>query len=626
MDVFSREDEIDQEIEFTIMHTNDEHSSLLWHRPTEQSYNAEAGEKIGGIARLASLIEEKRAKRSNKDTILVSGGDFLSGDPFSWLSFAGEAPELELMQEIGYDIVTLGNHDLDYGPTHLADYLQNAGYPQAREKMEIIASNTKIPEGHELHNKGINDYALKEISSGIKIGFFGILGDQALDLIKNRENVNFEHPLVAAEISVRELRSRGADIIVALSHSGLKEDLEMVKNVGEIDVVIGAHCHSVVSSPVVTEDTIITQTGSRMENLGVLDLKYNPREQEVELQDKNKPTLYKVDENIEPAGDIAKKVSEFQDKLDDYISEVYHQKLDLLQPAFETDFAVPHLPKFSETPYGNFITDAMRFAARERLEENIDFAFQANGIIRQGLYPDSDGGNVGNISYYQLAATGSMGSGWDDRPGYPLVSGFLTGREIWRVLELSILLSEYMGDPFFLQFSGLKFNYDNRKAILFKIPVLNKPLPTGRAVKSVDRYTGKEVQDIDVNEDNYEPVPKSDEKLYRIVTDFYLARFIPMVGEKIPFLNVSLKDKEGNSYENLKNAVISNPAGEEMKVWEAIFDYAQSQEEELDEAYSDINERINNQQSFSLLARPIFSFCSIVLLITVAVVLTIYLF
>lgn len=625
MDFFSQDEDVEQKIDFTIMHTNDEHSSLLSHRPTEQSYNAEPDEKIGGIARLAALIREKRAERCRDNTILVSGGDFLSGDPFSWLSFAGKAPELKLMQEIGYDIITLGNHDLDYGPRHLADYLEAAGYPRASEQTEIIASNTKIPFGHKLDGKGLKDYAVKAISDDIYIGFFAVLGDQALDLIKNRENVNFEHPLVAAENSVRELRNRGADIIVALSHSGLKEDLELVKHVGEIDIIIGAHCHSVLNTPAVEEDTIITQTGSRLENLGVLDLQYDPAEEEVSLKDKHKKTLYKVDDRIEPDDHIAKKVSAYAEELDDFVSEVYHQNLQLMKTAFTADFSVPHLPKYSETPYGNFITDGMRFACQKILEEKVDFAFQASGLIRQGLYPDKGDEAGGEISFYQLASTGSMGSGWDDRPGYPLVSGLLSGREIWRVIELSVLLSEYMGNPFFLQVSGLKFTYDSRRAILFNIPVVNKPLPTGRAVNSVQRYTGEEIQENNDSADNFEPVPKSDEKMYRIVTDYYLARFIPLVGDRIPFLNVELKNEKGIPFENMKDAVISNPAGEEMKVWEAIFDYAGDQDGELADVYQCAGERINDEKKFSVLAKPVFSFLSVVLLLTAGLILTIYL-
>ncbi len=630
MDVFADGEERDQEIDFTIMHTNDEHSSLLSHRPTEQSYNAQLDERVGGIARLETLIKRRKAERSHENTLLVSGGDFLSGDPFSWLSFAGEAPELKLMQEIGYDVITLGNHDLDYGPQHLADYLSAAGYPRAGSNMEIIASNTQIPAEHKLADKGLKDYTVKEISPGFKIGFFAVLGDQALDLIKNRENVNFEHPLVAAEVSVRELKNEGADVIVALSHSGLKEDLELVKHVGDIDVIIGGHCHSVISTPIIEEETIITQTGSRLENLGVLDLTYYPTEDEVQLQDKNRETLYKVNETIEPDEHIVRQVNDYTEKLNKFVSQVYHQELDLMKTAFHTDFSVPHLPKFSETPYGNFVTDAMRFTASEKLGEKVDFSFQASGLIRQGLYPDSLDNSEGEVNYYQLAATGSMGSGWDDKPGYPLVAGYLSGREIWRVMELSVLLSEYMGHPFFLQVSGLKFTYDKRKAIAFNIPVINKPLPTGRAVRSLKKYKGENIlgeSGLDNAEQDYdyEPIPKSDEKLYSIVTDYYLARFIPLVGDRIPFLNVELKNSQGEPYENMKNAVLYNQQGEEFKVWEAIFDYAQAQEGKLAEKYKQENNRINNVPEFSFLARPIFSFLSLVLLFIAGVALTVYL-
>ena len=611
-------------IKFTLLHTNDEHSSLLPHRPAEQSHNPEGAGLVGGIARLAALIENRREEREGDNTLLLSGGDFLSGDPFSWLSFAGSAPELHLMQEMGYDIITLGNHDLDYGPAHLAAYLEAAGYPGAGERTELIASNTSIPPGHKLAGVGIRDLIIREMESGLKMGFFGLLGDQALDLIKNRDTLQFEHPLIAAEASVKELRREEADVIVALSHSGLKEDLEMVQHVDDIDIIIGAHSHTTLKSPVREEETIIVQAGTRMEILGVLDLEYDPEKETVRLQEDADDTLHGVTEEIEPDEEIRKIVLNYTEELNSLVSEVYHLDLDMMKTALETDFSVPHLPRMSETPFGNFFTDAMRISAGRILGEEVDFAFQANGLIRQGLYPVRDeDDNRGKVSFYQLAGTGSMGSGWDERPGYPLVSGYLTGREIRRVMELSILLSEYMGDPFFLQISGLRVKYDSRRAILFNIPVLNSPLPTGRAVKSLEEYTGSGLQpgSPDEEEDNYRPVPKSDDILYRVVTDYYLARFIPLVGEKVPFLQVELRDEDGDPYSDLSRAVLKNPAGEEKKVWEAVFDYARTTDGQLDAIYSQQNGRLQDMRSFSPLARPVLTAVSLLVLFILAVIM-----
>ncbi|RJX28279.1 MAG: hypothetical protein C4554_02625 [Dethiobacter sp.] len=73
---------------------------------------------MGGIARLATAVSRfKEVKGKDREPVLlISAGDFLSGSPYGWLALKGYAPELRLMQQIGYDIVTLGNHEYDYGP------------------------------------------------------------------------------------------------------------------------------------------------------------------------------------------------------------------------------------------------------------------------------------------------------------------------------------------------------------------------------------------------------------------------------------------------------------------------------------------------------------------------------
>ncbi|SDM35398.1 bifunctional metallophosphatase/5'-nucleotidase [Halarsenatibacter silvermanii] len=625
MDIFSEEKDRQKPINFTIMHTNDEHSSFLPHRPSDESLSPESAVKIGGFARLASLVKKIREENPGEKKLLVSAGDFLSGDPFSWLSFSGESPELDLMKDLGYDVLTLGNHDLDYGPGHLDEYLDSAGFPASDTELDIIASNTDIPEDGPLSRRGISDFSVQGLEDDFRVGFFGILGDQAIDLIKNRENLEFEHPLVTAEAAVRELKQREADVIIALSHAGLKEDQELVKHVDDIDIIIGGHSHTILTGPVKTEDTIIVQTGCRFENLGVLRLCYRPAAEEVVLRDGEK-NLLAVDEEVDPDPAMAEKVSHYTDRLSEYVSRIYHRRLDLNWSAFAANFSVPHLPDLAETPCGNFFTDALRFSAAEMLEKEVDFAFQASGLIRQGLYPEEvDDGKEG-VTYYQLASIGGMGSGWNERPGYPLLAGYLTGKEIRRVLELSILISQYMGSPFYLQVSGLRFTYDRRKAILGNIPVLNKPLPTGRAVKSIQKYTGGGVQTRPTvqNSDQFQDIAADDDTEYLVALDYYLASFIPYVCEKIPFLEIELKDEGGEPYQDLSRAVVENKAGEEMKIWEAVFNYSRQQRGSLDPVYKDESGRAENIRELSLLATPAFSALSVFLTLLIVIILVLH--
>ncbi len=138
-----------EELLFTILHTNDEHSALIPHSPAIDYLPHADDLTAGGSARLASAVEGiRREKREEGEPVLLfSAGDFIGGSAFSWLAQQGLAPELDVMQTIGYDAVIIGNHEFDYGPDVLAAYLQAAGYPEAHHKTLLLAANTKAPYG-----------------------------------------------------------------------------------------------------------------------------------------------------------------------------------------------------------------------------------------------------------------------------------------------------------------------------------------------------------------------------------------------------------------------------------------------------------------------------------------------
>jgi len=88
--------------------------------------------------------------REGEPVLLLDAGDFLGGSAFAWLALRGYAAELTIMQKMGYDAVAIGNHEYDYGPDVLAQYLLKAGYPEAHQKTLVLASNTEAPPDHPL--------------------------------------------------------------------------------------------------------------------------------------------------------------------------------------------------------------------------------------------------------------------------------------------------------------------------------------------------------------------------------------------------------------------------------------------------------------------------------------------
>ncbi|MEN9838628.1 MAG: hypothetical protein RL177_107, partial [Bacteroidota bacterium] len=212
-----------QEVTFTILHTNDEHSALI---PAPLS-NPETA--LGGMARLATELRFWRDMKAtqNEPLFVVSAGDFSTGTPFNWLVFDNTSPELDLMLKLRYDLVVLGNHEFDYGPEKLAEYLARVGYPAKAADTPLLSANIRIPDGHPLGDMGITAHHIVELPSGVKVGFFGLMGKDAADVAPYKTPVEFDPIAEAAREQIRQLKAKGAQVFIAVTHSGVAEDIEL---------------------------------------------------------------------------------------------------------------------------------------------------------------------------------------------------------------------------------------------------------------------------------------------------------------------------------------------------------------------------------------------------------------
>ena len=285
-----------EELHFCILHTNDMHSELIPHSPAVDYRPGEENDAVGGFARLATAVDEIRTSKMNEGepVLLFDDGDFLGGGPFAWLALNGSAPELSIMLEMGYDAVTIGNHDYDYGPDVLAQYLLRAGYPEAHEKAVMLASNTEAPSDHPLAAQGLyKKTAIFELGNGLKVGVFGLIGKDAVIATADTGDVEFSDQHETAHQMVDTLQEQGVDVIVALSHSGVQEDRELAREVPGIDIIIGGHSHTALFEPILEGDTIIVQAGCFGEYLGQLELAYNSNTGELRVrnQENGRPFL-----------------------------------------------------------------------------------------------------------------------------------------------------------------------------------------------------------------------------------------------------------------------------------------------------------------------------------------------
>ncbi|TVQ01781.1 MAG: bifunctional metallophosphatase/5'-nucleotidase [Balneolaceae bacterium] len=250
----------------TILYTNDTHARL---DPFPENARRFAG--LGGIARRASLVKKVRAQEKN--VLLLDGGDVFQGTP--WFDVYGGKVDLELMTEMQYDAMVVGNHEFDRGLEGFAEAAQKAGFP-------ILASNY-LTRNTPMHPH-VQRQIIKEFD-GFRIGIFG-LGIQFNGVVdpKLYGEVISQDPVSVARRGVESLRNfHYCDYVICLSHLGFQyqngriDDITLATSVEGIDLIIGGHTHTFLDEPVIIENpsgkkTTITHMGHSGVRVGRIDI------------------------------------------------------------------------------------------------------------------------------------------------------------------------------------------------------------------------------------------------------------------------------------------------------------------------------------------------------------------
>lgn len=552
----------------TIIHTNDIHSHLLGFGPNGEYTPLTTGDDttVGGIARIAGKVIEIRADRdfSGTPTLLVDAGDFMMGTGFELLR--GKA-ELSLMDALDYDAITIGNHEYDWTPAGTAQIFSNI--VGLLLDLPVVASNVIFDPVHPgdddlnaLFTAGvIQEWYTQTLSNGLKVGFFGLIGEDAVSVAPFAYPVTFEDRGVAAEAMVAALNTGGVDLIVCLSHSGLEEDSALAEAVSGIDVIISGHTHEKTETPIIVGSTIIVQAGSYTQDLGVLD---------IEVTDTGITSL--VDYELIPIDDSIPGDSTIQALVDGFISQLDTEVLNALGYSFEdviaeTGFDLT-IKSGEENNLGNLVTDAMRWMVDEYEydpedpETKVDFAFESNGVIRDDILE----GATGNIAFSDAFRVLPLGFGLDGAVGYPMVTIYVTASEVKKALEVITTVYPLMGSDYWLSVSGLKFEYNPKLIPFFRVLRI---------------YLG--------DEDGYSTVPldtsKNNTELYKIAINYYVAQFIAVVGDyTYGILSIDPKDASGDSYmdkiihpDGLDEARVDidpvTPGVQELQQWRGFMDY-----------------------------------------------------
>ncbi|MBN2663357.1 MAG: 5'-nucleotidase C-terminal domain-containing protein [Bacteroidales bacterium] len=545
-----------------ILHTNDMHSKLTAFGP-EKSYTPltpNDDNTIGGFARLSTLIANE--KKINADAVLVcDAGDFLMGTIFQSLE-PETGFELNLMKAIGYDVITLGNHEFDFGAYPLGKTIKNAKLNGAIP--QIVASQLQFSQTDTIDdllesfftNKTIKPYTVIE-KNGLKIGFFGILGQEAQSVTQAARPIIFSDRFKTAKTIVKTLRDiENVDIIICLSHSGvipnddgimIGEDIELAKKVSDIDIIISGHTHVPTHKYIQQGKTIIVQTGSYLKNVGRLEINFDNGNISV-----TNFKLIKMTDSIVGDANVTSKIND-QITL---LNKAFFQPLgyNYSEAIAETNFKVSKGSYILHTPgsLGNLITDAIMYYSNT-YGDSTDIVMGAQGTIREDIL-------AGEISPADIFRVSPLGFGKNDLLGYSLAKIYVTANELKKLMELAIFASK-PGEDSYLYFSGIQAFYNPKGGFLNKVKMI--------------KVNGQEID-----------FSKKNKKLYSVVSNSYLLGFVSEIKKMSKGLIVIRpKNSEGElinspidhliDYDKTKNGI------QEGKEWIAVIEYLKQ--------FSDIN-------------------------------------
>jgi 5'-nucleotidase / UDP-sugar diphosphatase len=450
---------------FTILHTNDMHSNLIGTGPaSDYTPNVVNGDKtLGGFARLATMIAERRSARQAQGPVLVFDvGDYSMGTAFG-AAIRETGAELQLLCQMGYDATTFGNHDFDLGPDGLARAIGVAA--KAGRIPAVLAANTNFPGNdatlanlQRLAREGvIRRYQVIE-RGGMRFGVFGVIGQEAIFYATGAGAVSFSDAIETAKEIVAVLReTEKVDVVICISHGGLEagsddtftdgDDVSLAKAVPGIDVLVGGHSHTALHEAIIVNGrTPVVQAGKYSENLGELVITLDGGRLQVESY-----RLHPIDATIHGDRAITAEIEKYKQIVTQAVFASRGYRVD--QPLVRVAQDVPNTFTDIEagTPLANFVTDAFRIAT------GADIGFTANGMMRAGFTR----GNSGVQTVYDVFAVAPLGFGVvDPTAGSALVTAYLTGQELKHLLEFLLVDNPAHPGEYFPRSSGMRFRYD----------------------------------------------------------------------------------------------------------------------------------------------------------------------
>ncbi|CUH84745.1 bifunctional metallophosphatase/5'-nucleotidase [Thalassovita mediterranea] len=415
----------------TILHTNDIHSRIESINKYDSTCNAESeaeGKCFGGVARIKTAVDAKRAELAGKNVLVLDAGDPFQGSLF-YTTYKGAA-EAEFMEAIGYDVMAVGNHEFDDGPKGLADFVDAVSFP-------VISGNLDLSSEPLLKDK-VSNHVVLDVN-GHKVGVISVLATDTVETSSPGDNVVFQDEIESLKADVAALEAEGVTKIIALTHVGLPKDLDIAANVPGIDVVVGGHSHTLLSNtsdraagpyPTMVGDVPVVQAYAYSKYLGELNVTFDADGKVTAAS--GEPML--LDASVTPDAAILARVGEMGAPIEEMKQRVVAETSDVI--VGDRDVC-----RAKECTIGNLVADAMLDRVKD---QGISIAIQNGGGLRASI----DAGEV------------TMGEVLTVLPFQNTLSTFyVSGETVVAALENGVSQVEE-GKGRFPQVSGLKYTFD----------------------------------------------------------------------------------------------------------------------------------------------------------------------
>lgn len=421
------------EYTLTILHTNDFHARFEPINRFDSGCGAEdnaEGKCFGGSARLITAIREARERAQT--SILVDGGDQFQGSLF-YTYYKGQVAA-EMMNLMGYDAMTVGNHEFDDGPEVLRGFMDAVQFP-------VLMSNADVSREELLADTLMKSTVIER--GGEKLGLIGLTPEDTHELASPGPNITFSDPVAAVQGEVDKLTAMGVNKIIVLSHSGYGVDQRVAAQTSGVDVIVGGHSNTLLSNtienargpyPTMVNGVAIVQAYAYGKFLGELNVTFDDAGNIIEAV--GEPLI--MDAAVSEDEAVVARLGVLAEPLD----EIRNRVVAATQTPIGGDREVC---RSEECSMGTLIADAMLERVRA---QGIEIAIQNGGGIRASI----DAGDV------------TMGEVLTVLPFQNTLSTFqATGAVILAALENGVSQAEE-GAGRFPQVAGMRFTWDPEAA------------------------------------------------------------------------------------------------------------------------------------------------------------------